>query len=177
MHARRFVEGSGETFAKDPAVAGRHAATNDIRFEQDDVDSGRDKRQRTGGAGQSATDNRDACRLLTAKAGIRGAAAAGKPAHPERRLTHVQGILSAVGAACIGTPLEPLIVPALSRRRYLGDDMPLTDHLDRLARFEPVPYPVVSLYLNTQSNERGRDQFQTFVKQEFKARSRTYPQG
>ena len=55
--------------------------------------------------------------------------------------------------------------------------MPLKDHLDRLARFEPVPYPVVSLYLNTQANDRGRDQFQTFVKQEFKARSRTYPHG
>jgi peptide subunit release factor 1 (eRF1) len=55
--------------------------------------------------------------------------------------------------------------------------MPLTDQLDRLARFEPVPYPVVSLYLNTQANNRGRDQFQTFVRQEFKARSRTYPQG
>src|SRR5687767_13295307 len=55
--------------------------------------------------------------------------------------------------------------------------MPLTDQLDRLARFEPVPYPVVSLYLNAQPNDRGRDQFQTFVRQEFKSRSQTYPQG
>ena len=55
--------------------------------------------------------------------------------------------------------------------------MPLTDQLDRLARMEPVPYPVVSLYLNTQPNERGRDQFQTFVRQEFRARSATYPAG
>lgn len=55
--------------------------------------------------------------------------------------------------------------------------MPLTDQLDRLARFEPVPYPVVSLYLNAQPNDRGRDQFTTFVRQEFKARSQTYPQG
>lgn len=55
--------------------------------------------------------------------------------------------------------------------------MPLTDQLDRLARFEPVPYPVVSLYLNAQPNDRGRDQFQTFIRQEFKARSQTYPQG
>ena len=55
--------------------------------------------------------------------------------------------------------------------------MPIADQLDRLARFEPVPYPVVSLYLNTQPNERGRDQYQTFVRQEFKARSRTYPAG
>jgi peptide chain release factor subunit 1 len=55
--------------------------------------------------------------------------------------------------------------------------MPLADQLDRLARFEPVPYPVISLYLNTQPNDRGRDQFQTFVKQEFKARSQTYDAG
>jgi peptide subunit release factor 1 (eRF1) len=55
--------------------------------------------------------------------------------------------------------------------------MPLTDQLDRLARFEPVPYPVVSLYLNAQPNDRGRDQFQTFVRQEFKSRSQTYPPG
>ena len=55
--------------------------------------------------------------------------------------------------------------------------MSLTEQLDKLARFEPVPYPVVSLYLNTQPNDRGRDHFQSFVRQEFKARSRTYPQG
>ena len=55
--------------------------------------------------------------------------------------------------------------------------MPITEQLDVLARFEPVPYPVVSLYLNTQPNERGRDQYQSFVRQEFKARSRTYPSG
>jgi peptide chain release factor subunit 1 len=55
--------------------------------------------------------------------------------------------------------------------------MSLSGQLDRLARMEPVPYPVVSLYLNTQPNEHGRDQFQTFVRQEFRARSRTYPTG
>jgi peptide chain release factor subunit 1 len=55
--------------------------------------------------------------------------------------------------------------------------MPITEQLDRLARLEPVPYPVVSLYLNTQPNERGRDHYQSFVRQEFKARSRTYPPG
>ena len=55
--------------------------------------------------------------------------------------------------------------------------MPIAEQLDRLAQFEPVPYPVVSLYLNAQPNEHGRDQFQRFVRQEFKARSQTYPQG
>lgn len=53
--------------------------------------------------------------------------------------------------------------------------MTLTHQLDRLAAFEPAPYPVVSLYLNTQPGPTGRDQFQTFVRKEFAARSRTYP--
>jgi peptide chain release factor subunit 1 len=53
--------------------------------------------------------------------------------------------------------------------------MPVTDQLKRLAAFEPAPYPVVSLYLNTQPGPTGRDQFQTFVRKEFAARSRTYP--
>ena len=53
--------------------------------------------------------------------------------------------------------------------------MAVTDQLDRLAAFEPAPYPVVSLYLNTQPGPTGRDQFQAFVRKEFTARSRTYP--
>lgn len=52
----------------------------------------------------------------------------------------------------------------------------LTDHLTRLAAFEPSPYPVVSLYLNTQPDQRGRDNFQAFVRKELKARALTYPQ-
>ena len=52
--------------------------------------------------------------------------------------------------------------------------MPVTDQLDRLAAFEPAPYPVVSLYLNTQSGPTGKDQFQTFVRKEFAARSQAY---
>jgi peptide chain release factor subunit 1 len=52
----------------------------------------------------------------------------------------------------------------------------LNDQLARLAAFEPSPYPVVSLYLNTQPDQRGRDNFQTFVRKELKARAQTYPQ-
>jgi peptide chain release factor subunit 1 len=55
--------------------------------------------------------------------------------------------------------------------------MSLSEQLDRLARFEPAPYPVVSLYLNTQPGQHGRDQHQAFIRKEFKARSRTYPAG
>lgn len=53
----------------------------------------------------------------------------------------------------------------------------LTDQLDKLAAFEPAPYPVVSLYLNTQPGATGRDQFQAFVRKEFAARGRTYATG
>jgi len=52
--------------------------------------------------------------------------------------------------------------------------MALTDQLDRLAAFEPAPYPVVSLYLNAQPNQHGRDNYQVFTKKEFKARQHTY---
>ena len=52
----------------------------------------------------------------------------------------------------------------------------LTAQLDRLAGFEPVPFPVISLYLNTQPGQHGRDQHQAFIRKEFKARSRTYDQ-
>jgi peptide chain release factor subunit 1 len=54
-------------------------------------------------------------------------------------------------------------------------DMSLNEQLDRLAAFEPAPYPVISLYLNTQPDGRGRDHFHTFVRKELKARSQTYP--
>ena len=53
--------------------------------------------------------------------------------------------------------------------------MSLTEQLDRLAGFEPAPYPVVSLYLDTRPNQHGRDQHQAFTRKELKARCCTYP--
>lgn len=53
--------------------------------------------------------------------------------------------------------------------------MTLNDQLTLLAAFEPSPYPVISLYLNTQPDERGRDNFQAFIRKELKARAQTYP--
>jgi len=55
--------------------------------------------------------------------------------------------------------------------------MALTEQLDRLARFEPAPYPVVSVYLDTRPDQHGRDSFQAFVRKEFRARADTYPEG
>jgi hypothetical protein len=49
--------------------------------------------------------------------------------------------------------------------------------LDDLAAFEPVSLPVISLYLNTQPNERGRADFEAFVRKEMKSVAKTYPGG
>jgi len=46
--------------------------------------------------------------------------------------------------------------------------------LDRLSAFEPTPFPVVSLYLNTQADQNGRDNFDAFVRREFKARAKNW---
>jgi len=46
--------------------------------------------------------------------------------------------------------------------------------LDRLVAFEPTPFPVVSLYLNTQPDQNGRDNFDAFVRREFKARAKNW---
>jgi peptide chain release factor subunit 1 len=51
----------------------------------------------------------------------------------------------------------------------------LGDLLDRLARFEPTSAPVISLYLNLQANEHGKDNHEAFLKKELLARARTYP--
>ena len=52
--------------------------------------------------------------------------------------------------------------------------MALSDLLERLAAFEPTDLPVISLYLNAQPDERGRDSFGPFVRKEFGERARTF---
>jgi peptide chain release factor subunit 1 len=51
----------------------------------------------------------------------------------------------------------------------------LANVLDRLSRFEPTPFPFISLYLDTRPNQHGRDQYQPFVRKEFKQRARAFP--
>jgi peptide chain release factor subunit 1 len=51
----------------------------------------------------------------------------------------------------------------------------LEEIIDQLATFEPVELPVVSLYLNAQANENGRQDFERFVRREFSERLRTFP--
>jgi peptide subunit release factor 1 (eRF1) len=53
----------------------------------------------------------------------------------------------------------------------------LEDHLSRLVAFESTTLPVISLYLNTQPDNHGRDHFEQFIRKEFAARADTFPAG
>ena len=53
-------------------------------------------------------------------------------------------------------------------------DTPLRAQLDRLSAFEPVGLPVISLYLDMQPDQHGRDQFGTFVRKVLGERLKTY---
>ena len=53
----------------------------------------------------------------------------------------------------------------------------IDEHLDRLLAFEPGTVPVISLYLNTQSDDRGRDNWSQFIRKELVARAKTWPSG
>ncbi len=52
------------------------------------------------------------------------------------------------------------------------------EHLARLEAFEPGPFPVLSVYLNTQSDEHGRaTEVTPYLHREFKALARTWAAG
>jgi peptide chain release factor subunit 1 len=50
----------------------------------------------------------------------------------------------------------------------------LSSQLDRLASLDSGPFPVVSLYLNLQPDQHGRDNFEPFLRKELADRVRTY---
>jgi len=50
----------------------------------------------------------------------------------------------------------------------------LAEQIDTLAAFVPTALPVVSLYLNTQSDHHGRDHFASFIRKELHTRARTF---
>jgi len=52
--------------------------------------------------------------------------------------------------------------------------MPLNETIDKLAAFVPTDLPVISLYLNTQADQHGRDNFDSFVRKELKVKSQTF---
>jgi peptide subunit release factor 1 (eRF1) len=51
------------------------------------------------------------------------------------------------------------------------------EHLDRLLIFEATALPVISLYLNAQADDRGKTNFDSFVRKELATRAKTYPPG
>jgi len=63
-----------------------------------------------------------------------------------------------------------------SIRRAAFTIMPnlLADQIDTLAAFVPTVLPVISLYLNTQSDDHGRDHFASFLRKELHTRARTF---
>ncbi len=54
-------------------------------------------------------------------------------------------------------------------------DFTLMDQLDELADFEPNGFPFISLYLNMQPDQHGRDNFESFVRKEFNAKAKSFP--
>lgn len=50
----------------------------------------------------------------------------------------------------------------------------LIDDLDELAAFEPNGFPFISLYLNLQPDQHGRDNYLPFVRKEFNARAKAF---
>ena len=59
----------------------------------------------------------------------------------------------------------------------MSESTSLSAQLDRLAEFAPATAPFISLYLNAQPNDVGRDQFGAFVRKELRGRAETYPSG
>jgi peptide subunit release factor 1 (eRF1) len=53
----------------------------------------------------------------------------------------------------------------------------LSVELDRLASFDPGPFPVLSLYLDLRADQHGRDNFAPFLRKELTDRVRTYAAG
>ena len=50
----------------------------------------------------------------------------------------------------------------------------LAEQIDTLAAFAPTELPVISLYLNTQPDDHGRDHFASFIRKELHTRARTF---
>lgn len=50
----------------------------------------------------------------------------------------------------------------------------LIDRLDALTRLEPAPFPLLSLYLNTEADSRGRSNHSAFLRKELRERLKTY---
>jgi peptide subunit release factor 1 (eRF1) len=66
-----------------------------------------------------------------------------------------------------GTPLAAFEAMAKST---LATATPLRQQMERLASFEPSPFPVLSLYLDLSADQHGRDSFEPFIRKTFAER-------
>lgn len=55
--------------------------------------------------------------------------------------------------------------------------MALSELMDRLTAFQPTGFPVISLYLNAQADQHGRDSYDLFVRKELGERAKTFETG
>lgn len=55
--------------------------------------------------------------------------------------------------------------------------MSLDRKLEKLAEFTSNDFPFISLYLNTQADQHGRDNFDSFVRKEFSSRAKAFADG
>jgi peptide chain release factor subunit 1 len=53
-------------------------------------------------------------------------------------------------------------------------DLTLMDQLDELVAIEPNGLPFISLYLNMQPDQHGRDNFESFLRKEFNAKAKSF---
>ena len=79
--------------------------------------------------------------------------------------------------------IESPIGPPLAQMDRVATQSPVTPANDldaqfqRLLDFEPTTLPVISLYLNTQPDNHGRDSFEGFIQRQFASRARTFAAG
>jgi peptide subunit release factor 1 (eRF1) len=55
--------------------------------------------------------------------------------------------------------------------------MAMSELMDRLTAFEPIGFPVISLYLNAQADQHGQDTYGAFVRRELSERAKTFESG
>lgn len=144
---------------KDAGIPGGRTRSHTISFQEDRLDARCCKRRRAGSSGQSPTNDHHRCRRQTAELRIGRTPAGGKRVEEVRMSPHWCAIVSSKHVFCVAR------------------GMTLNEQLDRLARFERAPYPVVSVYLDSTPGQHGRDRFQSFVRKEFRARVDTYAAG
>jgi len=71
-----------------------------------------------------------------------------------------------------GIPIAPCVPMAKTTPASIT---PLSETLEQLARFEPVEFPVLSLYLDLTADQHGRDRYDQFMRKTFAERIKSLP--